>query len=508
TVLLGQGAYVKDIGSGHGITYYNQPVNNYQDASFAWPTVPDDITGYSYTNNETTLSSLFARVNYDFKEKYLFTGIIRRDGSSRFGANNKYGVFPSFSAGWVPTKEDFWEENKIVNFLKVRGGYGVTGNDEIGNYGYLSVINGGYNYTIGNNGAVAVGNTLARPQNRDIAWEETAMTNIGFDSVLFEDFTFTFEWYNKKTSGMLLQVAVPGYVGNSGPIGNVADMTNKGFEFELGFNKQFGDLSFRMSANGSFIDNKVVFLGDDKTFLGGQTITPQGLQVTRTQVGYAIGSFYGFRSNGLFQNNADVVNYKNAAGTQIQPGAKPGDIRFVDLNGDGQINEDDREIIGDPTPDFTYGLSFNLGWKGFDLYMLGTGVAGNQIFNGLRRFDLPSANYTTDILDRWRGEGTSNTMPRLTTADDNKNYSRVSSLFLEDGTYFRIKVLQLGYTLPTTFTKRAGVNKVRFYVMANNLLTLTKYTGYDPEIGGGSYGVDRGFYPQARTFFAGINVGF
>nr|MBP8067364.1 SusC/RagA family TonB-linked outer membrane protein [Pedobacter sp.] len=187
---------------------------------------------------------------------------------------------------------------------------------------------------------------------------------------------------------------------------------------------------------------------------------------------------------------------------------KPGDIKFSDLNGDGLISDNDREIIGDPTPDFTYGLTLSANYKGFDMVVLGQGIAGNQIFNAIRRFDLPTANYTTDILNRWVGEGTSNVTPRLTLQDDNKNYSRVSSLFIEDGSYFRIKTLQIGYTLPISFVKKAGLNKVRFYAMANNLVTFTKYTGYDPEIGGGSYGVDRGFYPQARTFFAGINVGF
>lgn len=307
---------------------------------------------------------------------------------------------------------------------------------------------------------------------------------------------------------MLLQIAVPGYVGNAGPIGNIADLSNKGFELELGYTKRFGDFSLKVNANGAFVKNNIDFLGDDKEYLGGQTVTPQALEITRTKVGHAIGSFYGYRSDGLFQNQAQINNYKSASGALIQPNAKPGDIKFIDLNGDGQINNDDREIIGDPTPDFTYGMTVNLAYKGFDLVVLGQGVAGNQIFNALRRFDLPTANYTTAILNRWTGEGTSNTIPRVTLDDTNQNYSRVSSIFLESGSYFRIKTLQLGYTLPKNLVKKAGLDKVRFYVMANNLVTFTKYTGYDPEIGGGSYGVDRGFYPQARTFFAGLNVGF
>ena len=307
---------------------------------------------------------------------------------------------------------------------------------------------------------------------------------------------------------MLLQIAVPGYVGNNGPIGNIADLENSGFELELGYGKTIGEFSFKVAANGSFVKNKIVYLGDDKEFLDGQRVGPPGLEVTRTKVGYAIGSFYGYRSDGLFQNQSEINGYVNEAGTPIQPNAKPGDIRFRDLNGNGLIDPNDREIIGDPTPDFTYGLTFNAAYKGFDMVVLGQGVTGNQIFNATRRFDLSTANYQTSILGRWTGEGTSNRIPRLTLEDTNENYNRVSSLFIEDGSYFRIKTLQVGYTLPNRLTQKAGISKIRFYLMANNLLTLTKYTGFDPEIGGGSIGIDRGFYPQARTYFAGINVGF
>ncbi len=506
SLLAGYGAQ-KNKGETQGGSKEQIPATNLKEASlqFSVPRIDDSFYGGEYLN---TLNSVFGRVTYDFDEKYLFMGIIRRDGSSRFGPNNKYGYFPSASVGWVASKEDFFPQSNAVNFLKFRGSYGVTGNDNIGDFRYLSTVSGGRNYTLGSSAGLVIGVSPDALSNPDLKWEQTAQTNIGVDAILFKNFTLTAEWFNKKTSGMLIQVDVPGYVGNTGPIGNVADLTNKGVELELGFRQQFGELSFNASANGSFIKNRIVYLGDDKTFLGGQTITPQGLQVTRTQVGYAIGSFYGFRADGIFQNTAEIAAYTNSAGAPIQPNAKPGDIRFRDLNNDGIINEDDREIIGDPTPNFTYGITLGASYKGFDFYMLGTGVTGNQIFNGLRRFDLPTANYTTDILNRWRGEGTSNTMPRLTTQDDNKNYSRVSSIFLQDGTYFRIKVLQVGYTFKSDLTKKVGLDKVRFYLMANNLLTLTKYKGYDPEIGGGSYGVDRGFYPQARSFFAGVNVGF
>lgn len=506
TALLGYSAQ-KNRGETQGGTKEGIPVSNIKDASLQFP-VPranDVYYGGEYLN---TLNSMFGRLTYDFNEKYLFTGIVRRDGSSRFGPNNKYGYFPSASVGWVASRESFFPQNNAVNFLKLRGSYGITGNDNIGDFRYLSTVSGGRNYTLGTSAGLNNGVSPDALSNPDLKWEETSQLNIGLDATLFNNFTLTADWYHKKTSGMLLQIAVPGYVGNSGPIGNIADLSNKGFELELGYNKTMGDFSFRVAANGSLLNNNIDFLGDDKEFLGGQTVTPQGLEVTRTKVGHAIGSFYGYQSDGLFQNQQQINDYKNAAGGMIQPNAKPGDIKFRDLNGDGLISDNDREIIGDPTPDFTYGLTLSAKYKGFDMMVLGQGIAGNQIFNAIRRFDLPTANYTTAILNRWVGEGTSNVTPRLTLQDDNKNYSRVSSLFIEDGSYFRIKTLQIGYSLPVNFVKKAGLNKVRFYAMANNLLTLTKYTGYDPEIGGGSYGVDRGFYPQARTFFAGINVGF
>lgn len=506
TILLGYSAQ-KNKGETNGGSKDGIPVNNIKDASLQFPVsrLNDVFYGGEYLN---TLNSSFARLTYNYNEKYLFTGIVRRDGSSRFGPNNKYGYFPSASVGWIASNENFFPKNNVVSFLKFRGSYGVTGNDNIEDFRYLSTVSGGRNYTLGTAAGLNNGVSPDALSNPDLRWEETSSTDIGLDATLFGNFTVTADWYHKKTKGMLLQIAVPGYVGNSGPIGNIADLSNKGFELELGYNKKIGEFSFRVAANGSLLKNNIDYLGDDKEFLGGQTVTPQGLEVTRTKVGSAIGSFYGYRSDGLFQNQTQINNYKNSAGGLIQPNAKPGDIKFLDLNGDGLISDNDREIIGDPTPDFTYGLTFSANYKGFDFMVLGQGVAGNQIFNALRRFDLPTANYTTAILNRWTGEGTSNVTPRLTLQDDNKNYSRVSSLFIEDGSYFRIKTLQIGYSLPNKLISKAGLNKLRFYVMANNLLTLTKYTGYDPEIGGGSFGVDRGFYPQARTFFAGINVGF
>lgn len=502
TVLLGQGAYVDNIGSGTTTTYYNQPTNDWRDASFAWSTVPDDIQGSAYTNQKNTLSSLFGRINYDYKEKYILTGIIRRDGSSKFGANKQYGTFPSFSLGWVPTKEDFWKTNDIVNNLKIRGGWGVTGNDNIEQNAFLSLITGGQNYTIGNGGAVAIGNSQLRPSNPDLAWEETIQTNVGFDAVLAKDFTLTVEWYKKKTTGILQGIRLPGYVGASGePQGNVGEMKNTGWEFELGYRKKVGNLNISVNGNLSTLKNEVTSVGQDRDFNSGPGIQSSAFPLTRSEVGGSYNAFYGFVVDGVFQNQAEI----DAAAVPADITVMPGDFRYRDLNGDGVITEEDRTYIGNPLPDITYGLTINLEYKGFDLMMFGQGVAGNQIYQGVRRLDMINANWQTNALNRWTGEGTSNSYPRLSTTDTNGNFSRPSTFHLQDGDYFRIKVIQLGYSLPESIIGKT-LTKARIYVTAENLLTFTKYTGFDPEIGGDVMGIDRGYYPQARSLMIGCNL--
>ncbi len=508
SVLLGQAAYVDDISSGHGTTYQNLPVNTAAEASFNWPVAPEDQIGWASTGNEHVVTSLFARVTYDYKEKYLFNGIIRRDGSSRFGDNNKYGVFPSFSAGWVLTKEDFWHDTKVLNQFKLRGGYGVTGNDNIGNFRYLSLVGGGRNYTIGNQGSVVVGNSPDAPANPDLKWEETAMTNIGFDATIFQDFNLTAEWYRKKTTGILQGVRLPGYVGATGePAGNVADMENTGFEFELGYNKKIGDLNLSVNGNFSTLKNKVLSVGPDRQFNSGPGIQSAG-PITRSEVGHSINEFYGYVTDGIFQNQAQIDAYTGTDGGLIQPLATPGDFKFKDLNGDGMINDLDRKFIGSPLPDYTFGITLNLDYKGFDLMAFGQGVAGNQIFQATRRLDIPTANWQTNALNRWTGEGTSNTYPKLSSGDPNGNFSKPSSFYLQDGDYFRLKILQVGYSLPQNVIETIGLSKFRVYLQSENLVTFTKYTGFDPEIGGDVMGIDRGYYPQAQSFMLGCNLQF
>lgn len=497
----------KNTGKTQGGTKRGIPVNDIKDASLAFP-VPQTNQFFWGGEYQESLSSLYGRIIYNYDSKYLLTALVRRDGSSKFGPNNKYGVFPSVSVGWVASREAFFPATEAVSFLKIRGSYGVTGNDRIGDFRYLSTVGGGRNYTIGQSPVLINGVSPNAISNPDLKWEETSQINIGFDAVLFKNFNLTFDVYNKKTSGMLLGISVPGYAGNTGPIGNIADMENRGVELELGYNNKIGDVNFRVSGNVSYLKNEVTYLGADKKFLEGQKFGPQGVEMTRTAVGYAIGSFFGFKTNGLFQTHDEVANYRNKDGGLLQPDAQPGDIRFVDYNADGQINNDDRTIIGDPTPDVSFGFTAEASWKGFDLLVFGQGVAGNEVFQALRRFDLPTANWTTEALSRWTGEGTSNKFPRLVFNDPNQNFSRSSDFYLQEGSYFRIKVLQIGYTLPQDIIKKAGLTRLRVYLTGNNLFTFTKYNGFDPEIGGDSYGTDRGIYPQARALMAGINIGF
>jgi TonB-dependent starch-binding outer membrane protein SusC len=509
TVLIGQGAYVDNIGSGQGVTYFNQPFNNHQDASFNWPTPAEDIVGWSSTNNEHIVTSLFARLTYDYNEKYLFTAIVRRDGSSRFGQNNRFGNFPSVSAGWVLTKEDFWPTNNVLNVFKLRGGYGVTGSDQFPDFRYLPLVSGGRNYTIGTQGSVVVGNSPDAPANPDLKWEETRQTNVGFDATLFQDLNVSFEWFQKETEGILNTIDLPGYVGSTGsPWGNVSSIRNTGLEFEFSYRKSIGDLNIGVNGNISTLKNEVLSISNSRTFTDGPGIQSSAFPLTRSEVGGTFNGFYGFVTNGIFQNEADVQNYTSADGTVIQPDAVPGDFKWTDLNGDGQITQADRKYIGSPIPDYTFGITLNLEYKGFDFMVFGQGVAGNQIFQGLRRLDLPNANWQTAALNRWTGEGTSNTFPRVAESDLNQNFSKPSNFHLQDGDYFRIKVIQLGYSLPQDIIGTVGLAKTRIYLSAENLFTFTKYTGYDPEIGGNVMGIDRGYYPQARSLMIGCNLQF
>ncbi|MEI7499597.1 MAG: TonB-dependent receptor [Bacteroidota bacterium] len=506
TILIGTSAYVENA-VGVNATYKNLPVNTFAEASMNYNVVAADRLGGGWESPDHKVSSVFARLIYNYNEKYLFTGIIRRDGSSRFGSNNKYGIFPSASLGWVASREKFWPENKVVTFVKIRGSYGVNGNDNIGDFQYVSTVGGGRNYTFGNDDYM-IGYSPNAPSNPDLKWEQTSQLNIGFEATFFESLTLVFDWFNKNTSGMLQPVILPGYVGAAGaPTGNVGSMTNKGVELELGYSKKLGQFDLKFSGNASYLKNEVTDLGT-VNYISGATFQSSAYEISRLAVGQPIGAFYGFETLGIFQSESQVQGYVDKNGKMIQPNAKAGDFKFSDLNEDGKIDANDRTFIGDPTPTWSYGFTINAGFKGIDLLVFCQGVAGNDVFNAMRRLDIPTANWTSDALGRWTGAGTSTTYPRLVIGDPNGNFSKPSNFFLTNGSYFRFKTIQLGYTLPKNLVNKAGMQLVRVYVSANNLFTFTKYNGYDPEIGGSSYGIDRGVYPQARSFMVGLSVTF
>ncbi len=508
-LLLGQGAYGDGITKGSGVTYFDLPITSYEDASFNFGATTAKKDSWANEGVTHKVSSLFSRLNYDYMGKYLFTGIIRQDGSSRFGSNNKYGYFPSFSLGWVASKEGFWPENKVVNQLKVRGGYGVTGNDAIGDFAYLSTIGSGRNYPFGNANEINTGYSPNAPENPNLGWEETKQTNVGLEMTLLTDLSLTFDYYVKKTTGILQNVEISGYVGAiSQPKGNVADMKNNGIEVELGYHHKFGEINFSANGNFAYLQNEVTYVGLGKSFIPGYAAFQSMDGVTIIKEGLPFNSFYGFQYDGIFQNETEVAAYVNADGEKILPDAKPGDMRWSDLNGDGKLDADDKTDLGSSIPKYTYGLTLNADYKGFDLMVFFQGAGGNKIFQGLRRLDILNSNYQNEALNRWTGEGTTNTYPRLTNEDANQNFGNMSSLYLEKGDYLRCKILQVGYSLSNNLISKIGASRVRFYLSGENLFTFTKYTGYDPEIGGSVFGIDKGFYPQARTFMFGINLQF
>ncbi len=509
TLLLGQAAYADNNGGGSSTTMFNLPVTYYKDASFSFNIPASSRTTSSYDMVEHKVTSLFFRLNYNFSEKYLLTGIIRRDGSSRFGANNKYGVFPSVSAGWVVSNESFWSAASPVSMLKLRGGYGVVGNDAIRDFGYLATVAGGFNYTLGNADLITTGYSPASLDNPDLKWEETSQANIGFEAELFGEFSLNVDFFNKKTTGILRPITIPGYVGvSTSPVANIADMENQGFESELGYRKKIGQLSLSATGIFAYLKNKVTYVAADANFITGAASFQSMGTITRTAVGQSYNSFFGFKTNGIFQNEAEIAAYKNASDVLIQPNARPGDFRWVDVNGDGRITDLDKTFLGTNLPKYTYGLTLNLEYKGFDFMVFAQGAAGNKIFQGLRRLDIGNSNFQTKTLSRWTGEGTSTTYPRLTSTDPNGNFGRMSDFYLEDGDYARVKLVQVGYTLPANILRTISAQKIRFYLTGENLFTLTNYTGYDPEIGGGVFGIDKGFYPQARTLIFGAQLQF
>ena len=467
--------------------------------------VEHSVAGWISTPH--TMTSLFFRGSYDYDERYMAQFTIRRDGSSRFGQNHKYGTFPSFSLGWNVMNEAFMQKTRDwLSNMKLRFSWGKNGNDNIGDFAYAVFTSGGNNSYFGNPVTLAQGTKASCLANPDLKWEESVQTDLGLDLGFFNNaLTFSVDYFSKRTNGMLMTMNIPSYVGEAKPLGNVGDMKNSGVEFELGYKFNAGDAKFAVKGNASYLKNELIEYGNDTGWANLDSFQGVGT-ITRAQNGKPFPFFYGFKTNGIFQTYDEVNSYVNANGGLIMPNAKPGDFRMVDVNGDGQITDDDRTDIGNGTPKWTYGLKFDAEWRGFDFSMFWQGVGGAKVFDATVRTDIASTNYPTWMLQRWTGAGTSNAVPVL---DRTRTLNwEASDMYVFDGSYFRLKNIQLGYTLPRSITQKIRIDRLRVYVAAENLFTFTKYHGFDPEIssGGTSLGVDYGVYPQARTWTIGFNV--
>lgn len=460
---------------------------------------------YAIGGNETewALLSYMARVNYSYEDRYLLTATIRRDGSSRFGKKHRWGTFPSVSVAWRASQEKWFPKNDYINDLKVRAGYGVTGSQaSVGNYSYLASSNTSvypFGISSGNQTAL-VSSTLANPY---IHWEEVAQTNIGFDASLFNSrVMFSFDAYLKETRDMLVKASIPitsGFEDTTTTYTNAGKVRNQGIEMSLHTINLTGELGWETNLTATYNKNKIKDLNSDVPYYINQI---NNSYVTMLAKDYPINVFYGYVTDGIFQNQSEVNTHA------VQPGAEPGDIRFRDLNNDGVINDSDRTVIGNPNPSWLFSMNNSLSYKGFELSVFLQGIAGNKIYNAnnIDNTGMAAAyNQTTDVLKRWQGEGTSNSMPRAVFGDPNQN-TRVSDRFVENGSYLRLKNITLSYTFPKQWLQKAQIENARLSLSCENVATITGYSGFDPEVG--INGIDQNRYPISRTFSLGLNFNF
>lgn len=501
---------------------------SYQDTQVRWlegsaqgmPEGIKEIEGASKgfaTNGNLTrsvLTSVLGRVFYSYDNRYLITATIRRDGSSKFASSNRYGNFPSISLGWNIAEEKFVKNNvPWLEQLKLRGGYGVLGNQEITDYQFTSVVTSGINYPDGDGGLIlgAFPKDFANP---NIKWEETSMTNVGIDFLaLHNRLSLTADWYVKNTKDILLSVPIPISTGGANdPVRNAGKIQNKGFEFNIGWNDYINqDLSYGINFIGSFNKNEVINMGTDSQVINSGA-TNQNINTCKTLAGYPIGGFWLIPALGYFNTTEEIQAYQKD-GQLIQPSAEPGDIKFQDTNNDGSITDDDRVYCGSPFPKFTYSINANLTYKNFDFSIGFQGVTGNKIYNATRQTleDVTKGtNFLASCLDYWTPDNKNAAHPRLIWTDPNRNTRAESNRYLEDGSYFRLRNIQIGYTFPNSWFKGV-VQKARIYVNAENLFTITSYTGYTPDVNATnvySRGFDEFIYPSNRTFMLGLNVTF
>ena len=455
------------------------------------------------------LLSAFMRAEYAYKEKYLVSGILRRDGSSKFGPNSRWGIFPTISGGWLLSEEDFFK-SKSIDYLKLRVSYGVSGNDQIPNFAYRALLNGEGVYVFDD--LITQGVAIGRPANPDLKWETTRQLNIGLDLTWLKAINFTTNYFIKNTNDLLFQPDVSALLGSYGPGGyppiiNAGDVSNKGWEFELAYQSDRKNiLQTNLNFNLTTINNKVVSVPEGIQYIPGAAFSVGGDVATRFQEGYEIGYFFGYQTAGVYQTQEEIDN-----AAVVQEGAQPGDLIFVDQNGDGKINfsdDSDKTYLGSAIPDLTMGFAFNFKLHGFDLSGNVYAALGQEIIRNYER-QQPYANQLAYVIDRWTGPGSTNEHPRLTTGPTNNNL--FSDYFVEDGSFVRLRNIQFGYTVPSAVLRKIHVESLRVYVAANNLVTLTRYMGFDPDLGASnvlSAGVDYGMYPQARSIMSGLQIKF
>lgn len=467
---------------------------------------------------ETKRMSYFGRLNYNFKETYLLNATFRVDGSSIFAKENEWGYFPSVSAGWVASNEEFLRDSKVINFLKLRASWGQVGNQNARAFQYLSPIKvDDTNYTFGDKeGSLTPGAYPNRLSNLDLKWETSEQIDLGLDARFLDNsLNLTVDFYKKTNKDWLILAPVYATAGADAPFINGGDVVNKGVEVSLNYQNSIGDFKYSVSANGAYNKNTVGAIPTADGMIHGlpNELYDNSPEFYRAQNGYPLGYFWGYKTGGVFQNQAQIDNYKSANGVVLQPAAAPGDVIYVNTNGDDKIDASDKTSIGNPNPDFTYGFSLSASYKAFDFSLLANGVAGNQIVQSYRNQSNAYGNYTSAILDRWHGEGSSNTVPRVT--EDNRNFTQFSDLYVQNGDFLRISTVTLGFDLAKMKqSKPFFASQFRVYFSVLNLYTFTKYNGMDPEIGFGSSnndqkfssGVDVGYYPRPRTFMLGLNV--
>lgn len=504
TALLAMSVY-QATGKFSGLTGFDIPDNDPKNASIE--NASDVVDNYMNGGDtyDTRLLSYFTRAQYDYKGKYLLSVVLRRDASTRFGPENRAGYFPSVSAGWVMTDESFMEKTSWLNFMKLRVSYGIVGNDRIADYGYVSLLNGEGTYVL--NDELIFGKAEGALANPEIQWEKQITFDVGLDMKFLDNkIDVTMDYFNKKTEDLLLRPQVSGILGaqapgSSPPYVNAGAVENQGFEFQIAYTDYFSDdFRFNISYNMTYLQNEVTFVAGENGFVAGGSFGVGQDPPSRMEVGQPMGYFYGLKTDGIFQNQEEVDSHAT------QTNASPGDLRYVDINEDGQITEEDRTYIGDPIAPWNMGLNLGMDWKRWDFGLYLFSSLGNEIVRNYER-NQPLTNRSSYFLNRWTGEGSTDSFPRVSTGANSNGL--FSDFFVEDASYLRIQNIQLGYTFNVDNSK--SIDKFRLYGSVNNAYTFTNYKGYDPSastgepIGGG---IDQGFYPIPRTYMLGLNLKF